>query len=337
MKLKDYIKDNIINITIYLVTLIILFLFFRILKLSTEAFICTYIILFLCGILLFFYNYNRKRKFYNELTKQLENLDKKYIITELIEKPNFLEGQIFYNSLYEINKTMNEEIKKYKLSLEEFKEYIEMWVHEIKLPLSSILLMIYKKDDISKVIEPTKRIENFVEQVLYYARSENAEKDYIIKECDLKEIISKVIKKNKEIFILEKIEIKLEKLDNKKLLSDSKWLEFIINQIISNSLKYVDKEKSIITISTSENEKNIILKIQDNGIGIPKSDIKKVFDKSFTGENGRKVQTSTGMGLYIAKQLCEKLGHKIEIKSEQNKYTSVFITFSKDQFYNILK
>lgn len=337
MKLKDYIKDNIINITIYLVTLIILFLFFRILKLSTEAFICTYIILFLCGILLFFYNYNRKRKFYNELTKQLENLDKKYIITELIEKPNFLEGQIFYNSLYEINKTMNEEIKKYKLSLEEFKEYIEMWVHEVKLPLSSILLMTYKKDDISKVIEPTKRIENFVEQVLYYARSENAEKDYIIKECDLKEIISKVIKKNKEIFILEKIEIKLERLDNKKVLSDSKWLEFIINQIIGNSLKYVDKEKSIITISTSENEKNIILKIQDNGIGIPKSDIKKVFDKSFTGENGRKIQTSTGMGLYIAKQLCEKLGHKIEIESEQNKYTSVFITFSKDQFYNILK
>lgn len=337
MKLKDYIRDNIINITIYLSTLIILFLFFRILKLSTEAFICTYIILFLCGILLFFYNYNRKSKFYNELTKQLEKLDKKYIITELVEKPSFLEGQIFYNSLYEINKTMNEEIKKYKLSLEEFKEYIEMWVHEVKLPLSSILLMTYKKDDISKVIEPTKRIENFVEQVLYYARSENVEKDYIIKECNLKDIISKVIKKNKEIFILEKIEIKLEKLENKKVLSDSKWLEFIINQIISNSLKYVDKEKSIITISTSENEKNIILKIQDNGIGIPKSDIKKVFDKSFTGENGRKIQTSTGMGLYIAKQLCEKLGHKIEIESEQNKYTSVFITFSKDQFYNILK
>lgn len=337
MKLKDYIKDNIINITIYLVTLIILFLFFRILKLSTETFICTYIILSLCGILLFFYNYNRKRKFYNKLTKQLENLDKKYIITELIEKPNFLEGQIFYNSLYEINKTMNEEIKKYKLSLEEFKEYIEIWVHEVKLPLSSILLMTYKKDDISKVIEPTKRIENFVEQVLYYARSEDAEKDYIIKECDLKEIVTRVIKKNKEIFILEKIEIKLENLDNKKVLSDSKWLEFITNQIISNSLKYVDKEKSVITITTSETEKNTVLKIQDNGIGIPKSDIKKVFDKSFTGENGRKIQTSTGMGLYIAKQLCEKLGHKIEIESEQNKYTSVFITFSKDQFYNILK
>ncbi len=337
MRLKDYIKDNIVNISIYLVTLIILFLFFRILKLSIESFICTYIILTLFGILIFVYNYNRKSKFYNELTKQLDNLDKKYIITELVEKPSFLEGQIFYNSLYEINKTMNEEIKKYKLSLEEFKEYIEMWVHEVKLPLSSILLMTYKKDDISKVIEPTKRIENFVEQVLYYARSENAEKDYIIKECDLREIVSKVVKKNKEIFILEKIEIKLEKLDNKKVLSDSKWLEFIINQIISNSLKYVDKEKSIITISSVENEKNIILKIQDNGIGIPKSDIKKVFDKSFTGENGRKIQTSTGMGLYIAKQLCEKLGHKIEIESEQNKYTSVFITFNKNETYNILK
>lgn len=337
MKLKDYIKDNILNIIIYLVTLIILFLFFRVLKLSREAVICTYVVLALCGIFLFSYNYNRKSKFYNELTKKLEKLDKKYIITELIEKPNFLEGQIFYNSLYEINKTMNEEIKKYKLGLEEFKEYIELWVHEVKLPLSSILLMTYKNDDINKVIEPTKRIENFVEQVLYYARSENAEKDYIIKECNLKEIINKVIKKNKEIFILEKIEVKLEKLDNKKVLSDSKWLEFIINQIISNSLKYVNKEKSIITISTNENEKNIILKIQDNGMGIPKSDIKKVFNKSFTGENGRKIQTSTGMGLYIAKQLCEKLGHKIEIESEENKYTEVFITFNKDKSYNILK
>lgn len=337
MRLKEYIKDNIINIIIYFATLIILFLFFRVLKLSKEALISAYTILAISGLLLFFYNYGRKKVFYDNFTKQLKELDKKYIITELIEKPNFLEGKILYDSLYEIDKAMNEEIKKYKLSLEELKEYIEMWVHEVKIPVSSILLMAYKKDNIAKVVEPTKRIENFVEQVLYYARSENAEKDYIIKESNLKEIINKVIKNNKEVFILKKVELKIENIDNIKVLTDSKWLKFIINQIINNSLKYLDKQKTVIKISAKENEKSIELNIYDNGIGIPKGDIRKVFNKSFTGENGRKVQTSTGMGLYICKQLCEKLGHKIEIDSKENEYTNMKITFYKDEFYNILK
>lgn len=337
MRLKEYIKDNIINIIIYFATLIILFLFFRVLKLSKEALISAYTILAISGLLLFFYNYGRKKVFYDNFTKQLKELDKKYIITELIEKPNFLEGKILYDSLYEIDKAMNEEIKKYKLSLEELKEYIEMWVHEVKIPVSSILLMAYKKDNIAKVVEPTKRIENFVEQVLYYSRSENAEKDYIIKESNLKEIINKVIKNNKEVFILKKVELKIENIDNIKVLTDSKWLEFIINQIINNSLKYLDKQKTVIKISAKENEKSIELNIYDNGIGIPKGDIRKVFNKSFTGENGRKVQTSTGMGLYICKQLCEKLGHKIEIDSKENEYTNMKITFYKDEFYNILK
>ncbi len=337
MKLKEYIKDNIVNITIYFVTLIILFLFFRVLKLSSEALISTYMMLILSGLLIFLYNYGRKKLFFDNFTKQLEQLDKKYIITEMIEKPNFLEGKILYHSLYEINKTMNEEIKKYRISLEELKEYIEMWVHEVKIPVSSILLMAYKKDDIAKVVEPTKRIENFVEQVLYYARSENAEKDYSIKECNLKEIVNRVIKKNKEIFLFKKVELKIDNIDNIKVLTDSKWLEFIINQIINNSLKYLDKEKPMIKISAAEDEKNIILNMYDNGIGIPKTDIRKVFNKSFTGENGRKVQTSTGMGLYIGKQLCEKLGHKIEVDSNENEYTIIKITFHKDEFYRVLK
>lgn len=337
MKLKEYIKDNIINIIIYIITLIILLLFFRVMKLGKEEIISTYIILLISGIAVFLYNYLRKKKFYKDFAKKLSEIDKKYIITELIEEPDFLEGKILYHSLYEIDKTMNEEIKKYKINLEELKDYIEMWVHEVKIPVSSILLMTYKKDNIEKVIEPTKRIENLVEQVLYYARSENAEKDYIIKENNIKEIVNKVIKKNKEIFILEKINLKIKNLENIKVLTDSKWLEFIINQIINNSLKYLDKKDSIIKIKAKENDVNIVLSIYDNGMGISKQDIKKVFNKSFTGENGRKVSTSTGMGLYICDKLCKKLGHKIEIESKEKEYTKVTITFNKDEFYNVLK
>lgn len=337
MKLKEYIKDHIISIMIYIIALIILFLFYRVMELGKEVIISTYVILIISGISIFLYNYYRKKFFYNDFYNKLSKLDKKYIITELIEKPNFLEGKILCDSLYEIDKTMNEEIKKYRISLEELKEYIEMWVHEVKIPVSSILLMTYKKDNIEKVIEPTKKIENFVEQVLYYARSENAEKDYIIKENSLKEIINKVIKRNKEIFIIEKINLKIENIENVNVLTDSKWLEFIINQIINNSLKYLNKKESKIEIKVAENEENTILSIYDNGMGIPKADINKVFNKSFTGENGRKVSTSTGMGLYICDKLCKKLGHKIEIESEENAYTKVSITFSKNEFYNVLK
>lgn len=336
MTINEYLKDNIINIIIYFVTLIILFLFFRVLEISKDALISTYTILILSGLSILIYNYYRKKIFYDNFKKKIEELDKKYIITEMIEKPNFLEGKILYNSLYEINKVMNEEIKKYRISLEELKEYIELWVHEVKIPVSSILLMAYKKDNISKTIEPTKRIENFVEQVLYYARSENSENDYIIKESKLKETVNKVIKKNKEIFILKKVELKIEIAENIKVLTDSKWLEFIINQIINNSLKYLNKEKSVIKINADENEKSVVLNIYDNGIGIPKTDIRKIFNKSFTGENGRKVQTSTGMGLYICKQLCEKLGHKLEVNSKENEYTNMKLTFYKDKFYSVL-
>lgn len=337
MKLKQYIKDNIVNMIIYITTLSILYLFCRILKLNIEAIISIYIILFISGIAIFFYNYYRKRAFYIDFKKKLQEIEKKYIITELIERPEFLEGQILYDSIYEINKNMNEEIKKYKISLEEQKEYIEMWIHEVKIPVSSIMLMIYKKDEISKVLKPIKTIDNLVEQVLYYARSENLEKDYIIKEIKLKEIINSVIKRNKEILILKKVEIKIEKLEEVKVLTDSKWLEFIINQIINNSIKYLNKEKSIIKISVEQKEKKQILSIYDNGIGIPKTDINKVFNKAFTGENGRKIQASTGMGLYICKQLCEKIGHKIVIEAQENEYTRVDITFSQNELYETLK
>ena len=337
MNIKRYIKDNIINISIYIITLIILFLFFRVLKLSKEAVICTYSILCLMFFIIFTYNYYRKKFFYQDFNKKLDKLDKKYIITELINRPDFLEGEILYNALYEIDKSMNEKIKEYRISLEELKEYIELWIHEVKIPVSSILLMAYKNDQINKVIDPTKKIENLVEQVLYYARSENTEKDYLIKECNLGEIVNNVIKRNKETFILRKINLKIENLTDIRILTDAKWLEFILNQIINNSLKYLNKNISNIKISCIEKEENTILNIYDNGIGIPETDIKRVFEKSFTGENGRQVSTSTGMGLYICKKLCNTLGHGIEIQSEQGKYTMVSIIFHKEEFYNIMK
>ena len=168
-------------------------------------------------------------------------------------------------------------------------------------------------------------------------RSENAEKDYLIKETDLAKIIKNVGLKNMDDLLEEKVNYIVENV-NVKILTDSKWLEFILGQIINNSIKYKKNiQDSYIKISANEENDRVVLIIEDNGIGIKQSDIKQVFDKSFTGENGRNVKKSTGMGLFIAKNMCEKLGHKIEIKSEYNKYTKVFITFVKNKYYDVLK
>ena len=115
--------------------------------------------------------------------------------------------------------------------------------------------------------------------------------------------------------------------------TDKKWLEFILNQIVNNSIKYKKDNNSLIRIESIEEKEKIVLTIYDNGIGIPESDITRVFNKSFTGINGRDKVKSTGMGLYIIKNLCNKLGHNIYIQSKENKYTKVIIEFGKNNIY----
>ena len=339
MKLSKYLKNNFLNLVLSMVVIVIINLMLISFKTNNQAIIGINFILIVGLIIHIIYDFERRKKFYNKFLNDLDLLDQKYLITEMIEKPNFYDGEILYDSLYEIDKSMAEKIKEYSLSIQDFKEYIEMWIHEVKLPLASINLMLHNHKELSdkKIVEQLKRIDDDVEQVLYYVRSENAEKDYLIKETDLSKVISNVAMKNKDILLENKIDFIVE-VDNQRVLTDSKWLEFIVNQIVSNSIKYIRSGvEHLIKITAEENNKSVILKIYDNGIGIEKSDLNKVFNKTFTGNNGRKVETSTGMGLYIAKQLCKKLGHKITIDSKESEFTEASILFNKNDFFEVRK
>ena len=339
MKLNKYLRNNYLIILLFILIISIINLMLVSFKVESQVIMGVNITVILGFIIYVIYDFGRRKKFYNKFLNDLDLLDKKYLITEMIDKPNFYDGEILYDALYEIDKSMAEKIKEYSLSIKDFKEYIEMWIHEVKLPLASINLMIHNHKELSdkKIIEQLKRIDDDVEQVLYYVRSENAEKDYLIKETELNKVIGNVALKNKDILLENKIDFIVD-VENKKVLTDSKWLEFIVNQIVSNSIKYIRSGiEHFIKITAEETNKNTILKIYDNGIGIEKSDISKVFNKTFTGNNGRKIETSTGMGLYIAKQLCKKLGHKITIDSKENEFTEVSILFNKDDFLNIAK
>ncbi|HIX81008.1 MAG TPA: sensor histidine kinase [Candidatus Erysipelatoclostridium merdavium] len=337
MKLLDYIKDQIVLILLYF-TMILLVQFFLVMyHLPATLKVSLLIIMVLFLLIVISYDYYRKSFFYQDFQKNLDQLDKKCLISALITRPNFLEGQILYDSLYEIDKATYEEIEKYQQEVSDFKEYIELWIHEVKLPIASTKLMIHNHEsNVRKLKDQINKIENNVELVLYYARLDSSEKDYLIKKCDLNQIIKNVIKKNQDSLLYQNIAIKIKNIEA-TVLSDSKWLEFIINQIISNSIKYHGESDCLISFNVIQNENYISLEILDNGIGIKDSELPYVFDKSFTGENGRLVSSATGMGLYIVKNLCHKLGHQIAIESKQWKYTKVIIDFNNEDYYKVVR
>ena len=327
MKLSEYLKDK-----VYFIIVNLLLLAF---KVRFSLIMAVTFLLITENILLLMIDYFRKKNFYTSLSQKLEELDKKYLILEMMSRPSFYEGKILYDTIYETDKSMIEIVNEYLSNIEDFKDYIEMWIHEVKIPISSLVLMSHNHKELNNTyINEVKKLNDYVDQVLYYVRSNYAENDYIIKENNLDKIIKDVILKNKDELLLNNINIETNIKEN-KVLTDSKWFEFILNQIINNSIKYKKDNDSIIKIESLKENAKTILSIYDNGIGINKKDIKNVFKKSFTGENGRNLSKSTGMGLYIAKRLCDKLGHKILIESEKNEYTIVKIIFGNNDYYKI--
>ena len=337
MKLIKYLLDKIPQIIISIMGFTITIFMLNAFKVESTLKIAITIIFFIVCTFNIGIDYFRKYKFYQSLSNTLDVLDKKYLILEMINKPNFYEGKIFYQTLYDINKSMIENVKEYNLSIIDFKEYVEMWIHEVKIPISSLTLLIHNNQEKidKRYVEQIRKLDNYIDQILYYVRSENAEKDYIIKEKSLQEIIKNVALKNKDDLLASKVKLDVN-VNNINVLTDAKWLEFILNQIINNSIKYKrNNVESYIKIIAKEDKEKTYLSIYDNGIGIPKKDIPRVFEKSFTGENGRITAKSTGMGLYIVKKLCDKLGHKINIESKKKEYTKITIIFYNNDFYKI--
>jgi hypothetical protein len=335
MKFTDHIKDR---AWFYLTAgiaygMMLLFLTAYRVSLQLIEFITVIFVLFIITEEII--GFLRKRAFYSDLANKLDKLDKKYLIHEMLKRPDFYDGQVIYDALCEANKSMCENVSEYKRKSADFREFIEMWVHEVKLPVSSLQLMAHNHKDAlgERFLEQLRRIDGYTDQVLYYARSENAEKDYIIKETSLKRTVANVALKNREDILLAGACLETEGLDV-SVMTDGKWLEFMLGQFIANSLKYKPADREpFIKITAKELSDRVLLHFYDNGIGIPENDQPRVFEKSFTGENGHSYAKSTGMGLYIVKSLCERLGHSISVRSEQGSFTELTIAFAKNDFY----
>ena len=332
MKIIDYIRDKGIFLAVNLMSFIIIsFLMYF----SNVALVIIFLLFCVWFFTLFSYmliEYIKFRKYFNTVENILKNLDKKYLLPEVLNESNFIEGEEINYIFKVLSRDMHENVKHYKNMQEEYREYIEIWVHEIKTPIASTKLLIENNtNEITRKIDTQMdKIENFVEQVLYYSRSDEVGKDYIIKKTELSQVVKSVVKKNQRDFIGKRISLQLGDLDE-IIYSDAKWIEFILNQIVGNAIKYSKGKDDKIKIESKALNNSIVLTIEDNGVGINERDLSRVFEKGFTGENGRKFGKSTGIGLYLCKKLCDKMGLGLNIESEENKGTKVTVIFPRTE------
>lgn len=309
----------------------------------------------------------RKRRL-DKLLRMTEQLEERYLIAEIMEVPERADEQVFYRVMKMAEKSMLEKIGEIQRERKEYKEYIEQWVHEAKTPITAMKLLcenahfdiahsdIHRSDFTRNMLTELEHMNRYAEQALYYARSEHAEKDYSIRETALADVIRDAIADNKYMLRQNHVNISIDTMES-NVYTDDKWLRFILDQLISNAVKYRTEQPALhfFTVEKCEDRGNLkhrivldgsnlqavekyghkgnqlFLGIEDNGIGISSADLPRIFEKGFTGENGRIIQSSTGIGLYLCKRLCDKLGIGLSASSE-GKGTTIWLSFQINDF-----
>ena len=277
-------------------------------------------------------NFARWKSKYNDI---YYSIVRKEDITLQYIKGNSLEEEIMLKIIEDKDKKYDVQNKEYEDKLRDMEEYISKWVHEIKLPITALNIISEGIDDYaleSSVKNEIEKINFLVNSMIYGSRATVASEDIFIKEENLGNIVKRSIKNNSFFLIKNRIEVVTRNL-NFNIYSDGKWITYVIDQLINNAIKY-SKENGKIEFYAEDNKEYIKLCIKDNGIGVTKEDIDRIFNKGFTGSNGRnKVYKSTGMGLYFTKKVLNKLEHEITVESIKGEYTLFNIYFYKISDY----
>lgn len=278
---------------------------------------------FIFGMLGIVIEYARRRRFLRQLERAAEELE-----SEVLRR---------------VGKAACDEVAEGRRQTDDYRDYIESWVHEAKLPLAAAHLILENldgsEDDLSRVDDLGRelaRVERYIDQALYYARSEVVERDYLIRRWDLKTLVTGAIKANARELIAAHVAPVCENLDF-EVFTDEKWLEFILGQLIQNSIKYAREDGAKIVFSGALLDEGLAserieLTVADNGCGVCAADLPRVFEKGFTGDNGRTTKRATGIGLYLVARLCSKMGIDVTAASEPGEGFVVTFAFSTNKF-----
>ncbi len=271
-----------------------------------------------------FLTYWKRKRQMQKLLDIAGQLSERYLISEVMELPEQAEDQVYYQLLKMAGKSMLEQIGEVRRERLEYKEYIEQWIHEIKTPITAMKLLCENHRTVwtKELLQELEKTNRFTEQALYYARSEHTEKDYSVREMSLSQVVHQAIADNKYLLLQSGVRLEVEEMED-TVYSDEKWVRFILNQLIANAVKYRSGQP-VLRISARRQQDQVVLVVEDNGIGISPADLPRVFEKGFTGQNGRMVQQSTGIGLYLCKRLCNKLDIGITAESS-GQGTAIFL------------
>ena len=269
----------------------------------------------------------RQRARLQELESILDGLDQKYLFAECIPAPREPYERRLFALTRQASRAMTGAVSDAQASQREYREYVEQWVHEIKTPITAARLICRELDGDTrrKLTGELARIEEHVERALFYARAESPERDCVICQTDLEEIVAQAVGNHRTLLIQSGIRVEMEGL-GRFVYTDGKWAAFLLGQLLQNAARY-RSEDPVITISARSFGKQVQLTVQDNGIGIPAHELPRVFDRGFTGSNGRARGGSTGMGLYLCRKLAGFLELGLDIASHDGAGTTVTLTF----------
>lgn len=280
------------------------------------------------------YDYYRRRRFYRQLDDAVFDATDACIVASLLDEPEFVEGQATFEAVSSLTSAANRQISAAERDAEDYRRYIEAWIHEVKTPIAAQKLVLsgMHGEDSDKLSLEVERIEAQVESALFYARSSFLAGDYAIGKVNFAEVCREACKRNSRFLISSGCTPVVDVPEDAFVLSDRQWVVFVLSQLLVNSAKYGARRVKLSCAAEEEGtpRERTVLEVSDDGCGIPSSDVPRVFDMGFVGENGRERGSATGLGLYLVARLCEAMGVGVSIASEQGVGTRVMIEFPHD-------
>ncbi len=331
MTLREFLSDRLKRIALQVICAGLATLFLFATGTQPGVLVILLIVFLLVFLTVNMFDFFQQRARLLELKSILDGLDRKYLFTECVPPPKGLFERRLFDLARLAGRDMTGAVSDAQASQREYREYVERWVHEIKAPLTAARLICRELDGDTrrKLTAELSQIEAHIERALFYARAENPEQDCLFRQIELEKIAAQAIENHRSLLIQNGIRVELENM-NRAVYTDEKWAVFILGQLLQNAARYRGPEP-VITLSAKPLGKQVQLTVSDNGIGIPAHELPRVFDRGFTGSNGRSRGGSTGMGLYLCGKLSGFLELGLEIVSEEGKRTTVTLTFPAKQ------
>ena len=327
MTLREFLADGLERIMAWLICIVLSAMFLAATGTQTGVILILFIVLLLAFGIMELVCFVRQRIRLRELEAIMDQLDQKYLFAECVPGAKTLYERRLFELMHRAGRAMIGAVSDAQAAQREYREYVEGWVHEIKTTITAAGLICRNADNETRrrFMQELGQIEAYVERTLFYARAESPEKDFVIRQVQLSELAAEAIDRHRALLMQSGVRVETLGLE-RWVFTDDKWAVFILGQLLQNAARY-RKRDPVVTLRADLVEKQVHLTVEDNGIGIPAHELSRVFDRGFTGSNGRSRGGSTGMGLYLCRRLADSLGLGLWLISEEGEGTAVTLVF----------